>query len=275
MDIEHTGPLVPAQWLVRNLHSDIVIADCRWDLMDHSLGHREYMEGHVPGAFHVSMERDLADLSVEHRGRHPMPDAGKFSALVESIGISDGTTVVCYDNNCSGAARMWFLLKYYGHDDVYILDGGIGAYTEAGGELSKDVPKPVRGSFHPKIRDDMVVGTEEVRSGKLNLVDSRAPERYRGEFEPIDPKKGHIPGASNFPFEIYIENGRFRDRDFLRNLMNQIGENPVFYCGSGVTSCIPYVASVIAGAKARIYPGSFSEWSRYDDTEVVRGNSKT
>lgn len=268
------NPLVSPEWLIRNLNSGFVIVDCRWDLVDHEKGTREFHEGHIPGAQFVSMEGDLADLTVMNRGRHPMPDADKFTGVAERIGISDSSTVICYDTDCSGSARMWFLLKFYGHDAVYILDGGIDAYRKAGGEITGEISETARGSFHPSIRHDMIAQTQEIRKGGLNMVDSRAPERYRGEIEPIDPKKGHIPGASNFPYPIYTENGKFKDKQYLKRVMGSIGENPVFYCGSGVTSCVPYVASVIAGVRARIYPGSWSEWISYDENEVVQGDSR-
>lgn len=268
MELRHAGPLVSAEWLVRNTDSDIVIIDCRWDLFDGEKGNREYLKGHVPGARFVSMESELADLSRKKSGRHPLPEADKFASAMESAGVGDSSVVICYDSDGSGSARLWFLLNLYGHGDVYIVDGGIDAYVKAGGKLTTEIPVAVKSNFTPVKRNDMIAAREEIMTGKLNMVDVRAGERYRGIFEPIDPKKGHIPGASNFPHPVFMKDGRYRSVSELKDLMREIGDSPVFYCGSGITSCVPYVASVIAGKRARIYPGSWSEWVSFEDSEV-------
>lgn len=271
--LDNTNPLVSADWLIAHMNSENVIVDCRWDLFDHKWGDTAYHEGHIPGAVHLNMEEDLSDLSIQGKGRHPMPGAQKFKVLMERSGISNSSTVICYDDKCSGASRLWFLLKYYGHDQVYILDGGMGAYLRAGGKSTTEIPEVRKGFFSPVIRNGMIAEMDEIRKGSANLVDSRAHDRYTGENTSIDRKAGHIPGASNCFYEYYIEDGRFKSKEELSEMLKNLGNNPVFYCGSGVTSCIPYVASVICGIDARIYPGSWSEWITRDDNEIALGSS--
>ncbi len=274
MDLDHKGLLVDAGWVIRNLHNGIIIVDCRWDLVDKERGKREYAKGHIPGAYFVNMETELADLTLKNRGRHPIPETGKFANVVRRIGISDDSTVVCYDDDCSGSARMWFLLRYYGHDRVFILNGGIDSYIKAGGPLTRELPPEHDSGFTPVPRPELIATRDEIKTGGLNMVDVRGAERYRGEVEPIDPKKGHIPGAKNLPYTKLTENGRFPDRTEIGRIMSGIGENPVFYCGSGITSCVPLVVSFIQGKPARLYPGSWSEWVSFDDCEIETGNGK-
>lgn len=266
------GPLVTADWLLRSKDPGLVIVDCRWDLIEHEKGYRLYMEGHIPGAFFVNMEKDLADLDLRGKGRHPIPDGEKFAAVMRRIGVSSDSTVICYDDDCSGSSRLWFLLLLYGHEKAFILDGGIKAYLESGGSLTREVPIAKPSAFTARPRDSLIATRKEILDGHLNMVDVRMNNRYKGEFEPIDPKKGHIPGASNFPYSIFTEDGKFKDAETLKGIMDQIGDDPVFYCGSGITSCVPFTASVIAGKRSRIYPGSWSEWVSYDDSPVVTEN---
>lgn len=228
--------------------------DCRVDLADPAAGLARYREGHVPGAVHLSLNDDLSDLSATGAGRHPLPSADAFAAVAGRAGIGDGVTVVAYDDGSGMAsARVWWLLRHFGHEDAGLLAGGLAGWR---GPLRAGDEQPAARTFTPRARGGDTIGADELeeRLGEpgLVVVDARAPERYRGDVEPLDAVAGHIPGALNWPFA-------------------QAGEIPgavlaaeeiVVYCGSGVSACVNLHALALAGrADARLYPGSWSEWS--------------
>jgi thiosulfate/3-mercaptopyruvate sulfurtransferase len=207
------------------------------------------------------------DLSGELRdggrdgGRAPLPAAAHFEASARRAGIGRRSTVVAYDEaGEGGASRLWWLLRHFGHDAVAVLDGALGAWSEAGGELRGGTEHAPPGDFVAQEREGQTVGIDEVEAGSLRLLDAREPERFRGEKEPMDPVAGHIPGASNMPSEELAPGGRFPDEDVLRE---QLGDEPfVAYCGSGITATTLLLAAELAGVEGRLYPGSWSEWSR-------------
>ena len=231
--------------------------DCRWELGKPGRGRELYLEGHVPGASFVDVERDLSappGVPPRHGGRHPLPEEGRFADAASRAGIGPGVFVVAYDQGMNGgAARLWWLLRHFGHDDVAVLDGGIGAWL---GPLRTGEEEVEPGAFVPRPRRDDTIDAEELarRLGEpgLVVVDARAPERYRGEVEPIDLVAGHIPGAVNVPFS---DAARVRD-DVLE------AREVVVYCGSGVTAAVDLLALERAGrTDAKLYPGSWSDWS--------------
>ena len=231
--------------------------DCRWELGKPERGRELYLEGHIPGAVFLDVERDLsapAGVAPAYGGRHPLPTEGDFARAASAAGIGPGVFVVAYDQGMTGgAARLWWLLRHFGHDDVAVLDGGVEAWLGPlrGGE---EAIEPTR--FVPRPRSDDAIDADEIleRLGdeRLTLVDARAPERYRGEVEPIDPVAGHIPGAVNVAFTA------------AKSLPEDVvgAEEIVVYCGSGITACVDLLALVRAGRDdARLYPGSWSDWS--------------
>jgi thiosulfate/3-mercaptopyruvate sulfurtransferase len=238
---------------------NVRFADCRHDLLDPPRGRARYLEGHLPGAAFVDLDRDLSDLSVpaEVAGRHPLPGAEQFAEAMARAGIGDDTLVVAYDEGMSGgAARLWWLLRHFGHDRAAVLDGGLRTWLGplAGGE--EEVEPAV---FTPRERDDDTAGADELleRLGEpgLVLLDARDPERWRGESAGLDPVAGRIPGALNTP----VGDGRLID--LPREALD--ADEVVAYCGSGVLACVPLLALHRAGhTGARLYPGSWSEWSR-------------
>jgi thiosulfate/3-mercaptopyruvate sulfurtransferase len=230
---------VTPEWLAGRL-GEVVVVDCRWTLGDPGAGRRAYEGGHIPGAVHLDVDADLSGPPGD--GRHPLPSAGAFAATCARAGIGAGSTVVTYDEGHGGAARLWWLLRHFGHDHVYVLDG------EWAGPLARGSvePDPPAQPFVPRPRTDDVVSAEEVERGDFDLVDARAPHRYRGEAEPIDPIAGHIPGARNVPFD-----------QPLGELARQLGAESVVYCGSGVTAARLVLAT---GGRARLYPGGWSQW---------------
>jgi thiosulfate/3-mercaptopyruvate sulfurtransferase len=238
-----------------------VFADCRFDLVDPPAARRRYLAGHIPGAVFLDLDDDLSDKSVQGHGRHPLPDAQRFAAVAGRAGIGPGVLVVAYDDgSLAGAARLWWLLRHFGHDSVAVLDGALGAWSEAGDELRSGAEQPAPGNFSAQERAGDTVGLDDVERGSLRLLDAREPERFRGEQEPMDPVAGHIPGARNVPSPDIAPDGRFGDED---QLSEQLDEEPfVAYCGSGITATTLLLAAEIAGVEGRLYPGSWSEWSR-------------
>jgi thiosulfate/3-mercaptopyruvate sulfurtransferase len=258
------GPLVDADWLRGRLgEPGLAVVDCRFVLGQPGAGAAAWLEGHIPGASVLDVDSDLS-AKPGPRGRHPLPSAEAFEAAARRAGIGGESRVVAYDEaGEGGAARLWWLLRHYGHDDAAVLDGGLKGWREAGGELNGGREEPEVGDFVARPRADDTAAIEEVAQAEgaapsLLLLDARAPERFRGETEPIDPVAGHIPGARNVPVASVAPGGRFRAREELRE---QLGDRPfVAYCGSGVTACALVLAGEMAGVSAKLYPGGWSEW---------------
>ena len=274
-----TGPLVTPDWLRERLGDPALrIVDCRYRLGEPGAGEALWRGAHIPGAAFMDLDRDLAGPPGE-RGRHPLPDAAAFEAAARGAGIGADTLVVAYDEAAEGgAARLWWLLRHFGHTDVTVLDGGLRGWREQGGELRGGDEQIQPGDFRAAAPDE-TASTEELEglgalpghiarksaSPSRVLLDARAPERYRGEVEPIDPVAGHIPGAVNLPFADLAPGGRFLPADELRARFEAAGvasgDEAVAYCGSGVTACVVALAGEVAGIGAtRLYPGSWSEW---------------
>jgi thiosulfate/3-mercaptopyruvate sulfurtransferase len=259
------GPLVSAGWLRDHLgEPDLVVVDCRYVLGEPGAGERGWLEAHIPGAAHLDVDRDLADPPGA-AGRHPLPAPERFEAAAQRAGIGPESRVVAYDEaGEGGAARLWWLLRHFGHEAVAVLDGGLRGWraasysTESGPGASAGSTARAYDALRSSHSADIVDAAEIDRS-RPRLLDARAPERFRGEVEPIDPVAGHIPGAENVPWQTVAPEGRFLAPDELRE---RLGDQPfVAYCGSGVTACTLLVAAALAGVEARLYPGSWSEWS--------------
>jgi len=248
------------------------IVDCRFRLDDVGWGEREWRAGHIPGAAYAHLDRDLSGPKTGTNGRHPLPDVAALAQTFGRLGITSGRQVVAYDqDNGMFASRLWWLSRWVGHDAVALLDGGFAKWLSEGRPISavQEQPEPV--DFQPAPRAGMTVTADEVaslrRDPEWRLVDSRAPERYRGEVEPIDPIAGHIPGATNYFFQQNIsERGTFRTPEDLRARWAPVigavaPERVVCYCGSGVQACQNLLALEHAGVSGvRLYPGSWSEW---------------
>jgi thiosulfate/3-mercaptopyruvate sulfurtransferase len=263
-----TGPLVTSAWLRERLHEPgLQVVDCRYRLGEPGAGEVLWREEHIPGAAFLDLDRDLAAPPGE-RGRHPLPEAKVFEAAARRAGIGQGTLVVAYDEAAEGgAARLWWLLRHFGHERVTVLDGGLRGWREDGGELRGGLEEIEPGDFRAKPPVDDTTSADELAAGRAPvLLDARAVERYRGEVEPIDPVAGHIPGAVSLPFAELAPGGRFLPPAELRARFEAAGtaagDEAVAYCGSGVTACVLVLAAEFAGiGPARLYPGSWSEWS--------------
>jgi thiosulfate/3-mercaptopyruvate sulfurtransferase len=232
---------------------DYQFVDCRWQLGRPGRGRELYEAEHIPGASFLDVDDDLSDLSVPDAGRHPLPSAERFAAAASRAGIRAGVLVVAYDDGTGGAARLWWLLRHFGHDHVAVLEGGLDVWN---GPLRAG-PEPIEPRrFEPRPAGGDTISAEDLhrRLGEpgLVVVDARAPERYRGEVEPIDPVAGRIPGARNLPFTAATQ----LPSDVLA------AEEIVVYCGSGVTACVDLLRLARAGRPdAKLYPGSWSDWA--------------
>lgn len=280
-----TEPVVSASRL-HALMADpsLVVVDCRFSLADPEAGRRAYDQGHLPGAVYAHLERDLSgELAPGRTGRHPLPDPGQLAERLGRWGISGDSRVVAYDDAAGAmAARLWFLLRWLGHDAVAVLDGGLPAWTALGYPVTTDQPRPEPRTFVPALRPELVVDATTVDAvrarGDHRLLDARAAARFRGDEEPIDPVAGHIPGAGSLPFSSLLADGRFLPRELLvARLRAALGvvppERGIVYCGSGVTACHLLVAADQAGLGGlRLYAGSWSEWITDPARPVARGD---
>jgi thiosulfate/3-mercaptopyruvate sulfurtransferase len=270
------GPLVSCEWLAAHAGDPkLRIADVRWYLDPRKKGRDEYLAGHIPGAVFLDVDADLAAPGGGRGlplGRHPWPSPDQVARVMSRAGIDAGTRVVAYDDLGGAiAARLWFVLRAHGHAEAAVLDGGIAKWRAEGRPLETAVPEVAAAAFHPRLDASLVVSKAELAalagSGKTLLLDARAPERYRGESEPIDPRAGHIPGALNAPFTGNLGGGSvptFLPPEALRKRYAELGADagePIVYCGSGVTACHDLLALELAGLRGRLYAGSWSEWS--------------
>jgi len=250
-----------------------VVIDCRFDLTNPAKGEELYREGHIPGARYAHLDRHLSGAKTGTNGRHPLPDLEQINSNFSDLGISPGVQVVAYDAD-SGmyAARLWWMLRWMGHDAVAVLDGGLARWQRGGhpvrGGVESSTPGNFRGSPRPGWRLTANDVLKDLTNAQRLLVDARSPERYRGIGETLDPVGGHIPGAANYFFQQNLDTDKtFKSPDELRAqwksvLKNHDARDVVMYCGSGVTACHNLLALEHAGLSgARIYPGSWSEWS--------------
>ncbi|MFJ2636185.1 sulfurtransferase [Streptomyces sp. NPDC087422] len=271
-------PLISVTELASAAERDgVTVLDVRWQLGGPP-GHPAYLEGHVPGARYVDLDAELAGPAGAH-GRHPLPDPEEFGAAMRRAGVSGDRDVVVYDNwQGWGAARAWWLLRWAGHTRVRVLDGGLAAWTAAGHPLSRDEPAGGAGDFVPATGAlpllDAAGAADLARRGVL--LDARAPERYRGDSEPIDRVGGHIPGAVNAPTTQNTgADGRFLPAAELTDRFTGLGAGPDaevgVYCGSGVSGAHEVLALAAAGIPAALYVGSWSEWSADPAHPVATG----
>ncbi|MGO4803691.1 sulfurtransferase [Arthrobacter sp. 2MCAF15] len=255
-----------------------VLLDVRWALGDPH-GHDHYLREHIPGAVFVNLATELAGPADPGRGRHPLPPLEQFQESARRWGINDGDTVIAYDDSGNmAAARLWWMLRNAGFREVYLLDGGLAAWRDAGFEVAAGSEQPAPGNVTLSEAHMPAIDAEQAAAwGRQGLLfDARAAERYRGEIEPVDPRAGHIPGAVSAPTTANLEtDGRFLGAAELRARFERLGYQEgvpaAVYCGSGVTAAHEIAALEIAGFSAALYPGSFSEWCHSASNDVVTG----
>ena len=256
----------------------ITLLDVRWRL-DEPDGRATYLQGHLPGAVYVSLEEELSDHTITGRGRHPLPSGRDLQAAARRWGIRQDGMVVVYDDwNRAGSARAWWVLTAAGLTNVRILDGGLSAWRSSGGSLEAGSVTPQPGNV-TVLHDDLYAGSrptltaQQSGAGSVTLLDARAPERFRGDVEPVDPVAGHIPGAKNVPSTaVLADDGTFIDNDALGGLLDHHGASVGAYCGSGVTATVTVAALAALGRDAALFPGSWSEWCSDPNRPVERGS---
>jgi thiosulfate/3-mercaptopyruvate sulfurtransferase len=272
-----TSPLITAATLHNYLTTpttiDLKVIDCRFALGDVDLGRIQYETSHVPGAYYLDLNRDLSSPAGIHGGRHPLPDDRVLSTKLAAMGINSDTLVVAYDDSrFAFASRLWWLLRYYGHRKVVILDGGYGNWVKAGYQVTGDLPDVSEiGNFQPRIQSEWIVDIDGVKaiqnSPKHVLIDSREPDRYHGKTEPIDRVAGHIPSAVNYPWQdVSTPTGLAMSIEAQQQRWAAISPElePIVYCGSGVTACVNLLSLELAGIEgSKLYPGSWSDWISY------------
>jgi thiosulfate/3-mercaptopyruvate sulfurtransferase len=254
------------------------VLDVRWELAAGAQADL-HAQGHVPGAAFVDLDRDLA-APAGPGGRHPLPPPGDFVAAMRRAGVSGDRPVVIYDAaNSLAASRAWWLLRHYGHPDVRVLDGGLAAWVAAGGTPTSGLETPPPGDFAGEPGTMAVLDADgAARMAEAGvLLDARAPERFRGDVEPMDPVGGHIPGARNLPMSAHLHlTGRFRAPGELRDGFGRAGVDAAVpvgaYCGSGITAAHTLLALELAGLRGALYPGSWSEWVTDPQRPVATGD---
>jgi thiosulfate/3-mercaptopyruvate sulfurtransferase len=279
--------LISAEDLARHVNdADWVVLDCRHDLTDANAGRAAYDGGHIPGAQFARIDEDLSDKSLgpngEFRGRHPLPDQTAFVETLRRWGVNHGSQVVAYDaHGGMFAARLWWMLRWVGHEAVAVLDGGLQTWQALGLQLATTPVSRRRGNVEPHYPIVSTVTADDILANLTNpvhtVIDARAPDRFRGENETLDPVGGHIPGAKNRFFKDNLEaDGRFKSPARLRDdfgMLLTVPENSIMQCGSGVTACHNLLAMEIAGLKgAALYPGSWSEWCADPARPVAKGD---
>jgi thiosulfate/3-mercaptopyruvate sulfurtransferase len=277
--------LISSTELAANLgRSDFLPIDCRFDLAKPESGEAAYRVAHIPGAIYAHLDRDLSAPITPSSGRHPLPDPTRFAETLSRWGIDRNTQVVAYDaDNAAHAARLWWMLRWMGHEKVAVLDGGLKAWQDAGLPLTAELPVRVHTNFPAQARREMWLNVEELQQRLAQgwrLLDARAAERFAGKIEPIDPVAGHIPGAVNHPLSTNLAPDlRFLPAEVLRERyarsQNGVDDaHTIAMCGSGVTACHLLLAMEVAGKPgARLYAGSWSEWIRDPSRPTAVGDS--
>jgi thiosulfate/3-mercaptopyruvate sulfurtransferase len=271
--------LASLEWLSNNLnHPHLVIIDCQFELGNSEKGKEAYQAEHIPGAIHFDLKKDLSGPKQQHGGRHPLPDLELFAEKLSQAGVDATKKVVAYDDQGGMmAARLWWMLKYLGHDQVVILREGFSTWQAKGYPITSDVVQPQVASFKVNLQPGMLMGVEDVQR-TINdedtiLIDARAKERYLGLQEDVDPAAGHIPGARNeFWKDSLGSDGSWKTTDEqkkrLATYLNKQDKEVILYCGSGVTACANAIAFDEVGLKPKLYVGSWSDWVSYPENKI-------
>jgi thiosulfate/3-mercaptopyruvate sulfurtransferase len=266
-----------SDWLWKHLNDvNVRIVDCRFSLAEPQKGKINYLHSHLPGAVYFDLEQDLSGAVRDHGGRHPLPDVDVLVKKLENAGINHERTVIAYDDGEGAfAARFWWLLKYLGHENVYVLDGGFKNWHEADFPVTADIPTFKKEVFRLGLRSELLATYEEVKAAVAKqdkvLIDSREAKRFLGLEEPIDKKAGHIPGALNKPWMEGLRGGRYLPSSEQMQRFSDVDSNQpiIVYCGSGVTAVPNFLSLKEAGfEKVKLYVGSFSDWISYEENKI-------
>lgn len=274
--------IVNKDWLLKELEAcNLVILDCRFSLAEPKSGYQAYQDSHIPGAIYCHLEKDLSGPVLEHGGRHPLPNLDSFKLFLENAGISNDTVVVAYDNGEGAfASRLWWLMKYIGHEKVYVLNGGWKEWEAGGLPLETSIlASPNKGNYTIHAQPNLLATYEDINNivknklDKTVLIDSRETKRYLGLEEPIDKVAGRIPGSINKFWNEGLENGSFKPLDEQKKRFRDINQDDsiVVYCGSGVTAVPNYlILHELGFQNLRLYIGSYSDWISYDKNHIEK-----
>lgn len=280
---KHMKNFISSNWLKENINNkDILIFDVRYELGNEDYGLEEYKKGHIPGAIFIPMEDVLTGEVRKHGGRHPLPNLDDFANDMNNYGVDDSKTVVVYDDGeLAMAGRLWWMLKYIGKKEVFVLNGGISQWKEQGYDLSVEETKFNKGEkLTLEINDKMVADVQDVRKAiedkKTVIVDSRTSDRYMGEVEPIDKIPGHIPTAVNYSWKELVEN--FSDLDLEKLDVHYRDLKPydriIAHCGSGITGIVNIMFLDEIGLESALYLGGYSDWISYDENIIINETNK-
>ncbi|MBU5592754.1 sulfurtransferase [Clostridium sp. MSJ-4] len=263
-------------------NDDFILLDCRFDLSDKDYGKNAFKEGHIRGAIYVDLETELTGQVKEHGGRHPLPDLNEFTVNMNKKSVDDNIHVIIYDDgDLAAASRLWWLFRYIGKSNVYILEEGIKAWKdrnlplEQGGDV---IIKESKGTLSLNIRDDIYCDVQYVKDNldKAFIIDAREKDRYLGKIEPVDKKAGHIPGAKNYFWKDNFNEFKVKPKEELKEIFKGLEEKEdiIVHCGSGITGAANVMILDEIGIKAKLYGGSWSDWISYDENPIVVGEER-
>jgi len=271
---------ISTSWVWENIDTDkLVIVDCRGDLLNNEYGKNEYDSCHIKGAVFIDIKKDLSSEQTEHGGRNPIPSILEFKEKLESLGIGNDTCVIAYDEQrIACAARLCWMLRYIGHNNNFILNGGINKWLIDGYPVTKALPQIKKNKLDITINNNIYADIKYVKENMYKngayLIDSRTDIRYKGEIEPIDPVAGHIPGANNYYWKNNLkEDGTIKDLDKLKETFKTIKDynDIMVYCGSGIDAAFNYMILDEFDIKSKLYVGSFSDWITYSENKIIKG----
>lgn len=269
------------EWLIKNLNNDnLIILDARAELNDSSAGYNQYKNGHIKGAQYVDLDEIMTGKIEEHGGRHPLPPMDEFINNMRELGINNDSIIIVYDNgDLAMAGRLWWLLKYAGLEEVYVLEGGYEDWVNSNLEIIQEVIKARKSrDLTLNVDTSLIADIKDVKiaidSDKIAIVDSRTFDRYSGEVEPLDRVAGHIPTALNYPWVDLIRENK-KDIDQLKEYFKELFDfdEILVHCGSGITGTVNMLFMEEIGLKPKLYAGGYSDWVSYIDNEVIRDNA--
>lgn len=272
---------VDYKWLKNNMdNEDLILLDARAGLTDPEEGINAYKKEHIQGAQFVSLEEVMTGELSRHGGRHPLPDIKSFTEDMKELGMEDDSIVVIYDDGrLAMAGRLWWLLRYFNKDRVFILEGGFKKWKEKSGATSKDLPQVDKSSsLNLSINKDMEINMDYVRDRidreDTAIVDARAYERYSGKVEPMDKIPGHIPSAVNQPWMDLVKDGEIPSKEELKERFKDLEDKDeiIVHCGSGITGTVNLLLMEEVGLNPKLYPGGYSDWISYEENEIVKGD---
>jgi len=273
--------IVSKAWVLARMYEpDVTIVDCRFELDKPEAGSAAYEADHIPGAVYLDLKKDLSSPAGEHGGRHPLPDPAQLSQKLAEKGMTPGTRIIAYDDQGGMyASRLWWLLKYLGHEQAFVMNEGYGAWKAAGYPVTADQPIRVPASYDYTLHPELLASMDDVRNAAgrddVIVIDSRDPRRYQGFDETMDPVAGHIPGAKNKFWKLLLgENGKWIGANHLQEHYKEFPRDKeiIVYCGSGVSACPNFIGLKEAGYEnVKLYSGSWSDWISYSENPVATG----